>query len=267
MPSGPIASMLVRGQTPATVVLVHGSFLGPWSWNDVTAVLASHQVPARTVLLPSSTSDGSGPGGDLHDDAAHVRDVLDSLNGPVVLCGHSYGGAVITEAAAGRHPVVCRLVYLAAAVPDTGESLAGLAPTAAEQADGATEAAREAVRFRADGMLELDPTSARESLFHDCSPRRADEAIAQLAPSNPAVGAQTVRAAAWHTLPVTYVRGSADRMPVLLSPAFPLLSVELIDLPTSHCPNWSRPDLVGEMLATQARAAGSDTALDPPDGR
>jgi hypothetical protein len=79
---------------PATVVLVHGNFLGPSSWRDVTEILASAQVSAKAIRLPSSTTDGSGPCGDLYDDAAQVRAVLDELRGPVVLCGHSYGGAV-----------------------------------------------------------------------------------------------------------------------------------------------------------------------------
>lgn len=112
---------------PATVALVHGNFLGPWSWNDVTEVLASAQVPAKTIRLPSSTTDGSGPRGDLYADATQVRAVLDSLRGPVVLCGHSYGGAVMTQAAAGPHPAVRRLVYLTGAAPDVGESLTSLA--------------------------------------------------------------------------------------------------------------------------------------------
>lgn len=76
------------------MVLVQGNFLGPWSWNDVTEVLASAQVPAKTIRLPSSTTDG--PRGDLYADATQVRAVLDSLHGPVVLCGHSYGGAVMS---------------------------------------------------------------------------------------------------------------------------------------------------------------------------
>jgi pimeloyl-ACP methyl ester carboxylesterase len=97
---------------PATVVLVHGNFLGPSSWRDVTEILASAQVSAKAIRLPSSTTDGSGPCGDLYDDAAQVRAVLDELRGAVVLCGHSYGGAVITQAAAGPHPAVRRLVYL-----------------------------------------------------------------------------------------------------------------------------------------------------------
>ncbi len=135
----PITSVLVGELIPATVVLVHGNFLGPWSWSDVTEILASAQVSAKTVRLPSSTTDGSGPRGDLYEDARHVRAVLDSLRGPVVLCGHSYGGAVITEAVAGPHPAVRRLVYLTGAVPDVGESLASLA--SAEESDGAAEAA------------------------------------------------------------------------------------------------------------------------------
>ncbi len=235
----------------ATVVLVHGNFLGPWSWNDVTEVLASARMPAKTIRLPSSITDGSGPRGDLYADATQVRAVLDSLHGPVVLCGHSYGGAVITQAAAGPHPAVRRLVYLTGAAPDVGESLTSLA-CAAEESDGAAETAREAVHVRPDGMIELDPDSARPSLFHDCSPRRAEEAIAQLEPANPAAGTQPLRAAAWRMIPVTYIRGTADRMPELISSAFPFESIELIELPTGHCPNWSRPDLVGDLLVDRA---------------
>jgi pimeloyl-ACP methyl ester carboxylesterase len=247
----PITSVLVGKRIAATVVLVHGNFLGPWSWNDVTDVLASAQVPAKTIRLPSSITDGNGPRGDLYADATQVRAVLNSLRGPVVLCGHSYGGAVITQAAAGPHPAVRRLVYLTAAVPDVGESLTDLAG-AAEESDGAAQAAREAVHVRPDGMIELDPDSARTSLFHDCSPRRAEQAIAQLEPANPAVGTQPLQAAAWRMIPVTHIRGTADRMPQLVSPAFPFESIELIELPTGHCPNWSRPDLVGEVLIDQA---------------
>ena len=101
-------------------------------------------------------------------------------------------------------------------------------------------------------MIELKGDSARISLFHDCSPRRAEEAIAQLEPSNPGVGTQPLQAAAWRMIPVTYVRGTADRMPELVSPTFPFRSIELIELPTGHCPNWSRPDLVAELLIGRA---------------
>lgn len=112
----------------AQVVLVHGNFLGPWCWQEVIDDLSMAGVQAIAVRLPSSTRDDSTSVGDLHDDATHVRATLDGLDGPVVLCGHSYGGAVITEAAAGPHPALSHLVYLTAAIPDVGQSLASLAP-------------------------------------------------------------------------------------------------------------------------------------------
>jgi hypothetical protein len=80
-----ITLVLVGELIPATVVLVHGNFLGPWSWSDVTEILASAQVPAKTIRLPSSTTDASGSRGNLYADATQVRAMLDSLHGPVVL--------------------------------------------------------------------------------------------------------------------------------------------------------------------------------------
>jgi len=83
-----------------TIVLVHGNFLGPWSWSDVTAKL--HDTGFRTVTPDLHSADPRRqPRGDLHADAAAVREALDLLQPPVLLCGHSYGGAIITEAAAG----------------------------------------------------------------------------------------------------------------------------------------------------------------------
>jgi pimeloyl-ACP methyl ester carboxylesterase len=226
----------------ATVVLVHGSFLGPWSWRNVVSELDGRGVASVVVDLPSSRGGVRDAAGDLHEDAAQVREVVDAVSGPVVVCGHSYGGAVITEATAGPHPAVRRLVFVAAAVPDAGQSLADLSPPPALDA-------RESVRWRADGLLELDARSAREALFHDCSPERAEEAIGLLRPSNPVVSGQGVRAAAWRELPVTFVRATRDRMPELVSDALPWGAVEVVEMPTGHCPNWSRPDLLGELLA------------------
>ncbi|MEV0051983.1 alpha/beta fold hydrolase [Saccharopolyspora shandongensis] len=143
------------------VVLVHGSFLGPWSWRDVVADLEGVGIACSVADLPSGFGGIRDAAGDLHDDAALVRELLDAATEPVVLCGHSYGGAVITEAAAG-HPAVRRLVYLCGAMPDAGQSLTDLAPPRAVELG-----VREAVRWRADGLLELTADSAREALFHD----------------------------------------------------------------------------------------------------
>lgn len=160
---------------------------------------------------------GVGPLGDLHN-AAAVRDVLDQLTAPVVLCGHSYGGAVITEPAAGPHPAVRHLVYLAGAVPDVGQSMAELAPhtfPGPRPDEGVEE-----VTTRSDGSIVLTHAAAAAALFHDCPPQRARAALDQLQQMNPVVGSQPVTGAAWRDLPATFVRCSADRMPELVCERF-----------------------------------------------
>jgi pimeloyl-ACP methyl ester carboxylesterase len=235
----------------ATVVLVHGNFLGPWSWKDVVAVLAESGLRAVTVDLPSG-NDHSDTAGDLYADSAAVRavlDDLDDLDGPIVLGGHSYGGAVITDAAAGPAPGVQHLIYLAAAAPDTGQSMASLQPPPPPDQEAG---AGEQVTVRPDGRIALTPNAAREALFHDCSAERARAAIDLLRSSSPATGAQPVRGAAWRELPATYVRCRDDRLPELISPAFLTNVVDVVELPTGHCPNWSAPRDVATVVARVA---------------
>jgi pimeloyl-ACP methyl ester carboxylesterase len=95
-----------------TVVLVHGAFAESASWNGVIEKLYAHGVEAVAVANPLRTLSG---------DAGYLRDVIAALGKPVVLVGHSYGGMVITEAAA-ENPSVLGLVYVSAFAPDTGES-------------------------------------------------------------------------------------------------------------------------------------------------
>src|SRR4030088_1094188 len=102
-----------------TVVLVHGAWHGAWCFDRVMPLLEQVGIPAVAGDLPGHGQD-PGPLTDLHGDAKRVREVLDGIDGDVVLLGHSYGGAVITEA--GVHPAVTHLVYLCAVVPDAEES-------------------------------------------------------------------------------------------------------------------------------------------------
>ncbi|MFC5200379.1 alpha/beta hydrolase [Streptomyces kaempferi] len=95
-----------------TVVLVHGAFADSSSWNAVTSQLQHHGYPVIAVANPLRG---------LAHDSAYVSSVLDTIPGPVILAGHSYGGAVITDAATG-HPNVKALVYIAAFAPDQGET-------------------------------------------------------------------------------------------------------------------------------------------------
>jgi pimeloyl-ACP methyl ester carboxylesterase len=100
----------------STVLLVHGAFAESASWNGVVERLHARSVDVVAVANPLRSVSG---------DAAYLRDVIASIDGPVVLVGHSYGGMVITEAASGSDAVVA-LVYVGAFCPDSGESTLSL---------------------------------------------------------------------------------------------------------------------------------------------
>ncbi|MCX4565098.1 alpha/beta hydrolase [Streptomyces viridodiastaticus] len=110
--------MFHRSRSPKpTVVLVHGAFADSTSWNDVARELLDEGHPVVAAANPLRG---------LSSDAAYVREVLAGIEGPVVLVGHSYGGSVITAAAVGADNVRA-LVYVAAFIPDKGESALDLA--------------------------------------------------------------------------------------------------------------------------------------------
>ncbi|MEU1286049.1 alpha/beta hydrolase [Kitasatospora sp. NPDC005856] len=104
-------------QTKPTVVLVHGAFADASSWSDVIKRLQRDGYPVIAAANPLRG---------VNSDAAYLRSVLDGVHGPVILVGHSYGGSVITQAAAGD-PDVKALVYIAAFIPNVGESAGELA--------------------------------------------------------------------------------------------------------------------------------------------
>ncbi|MFD4249665.1 alpha/beta hydrolase [Amycolatopsis thermoflava] len=164
------------------VVFVHGALVGDaaWWWSRMTPLLPE----SVAVELPSC-----GGGGDLYTDVAAVRAALD--DGPAVLCGHSYGGVVMTEAAAD-HRAARHLVYVDSYLPDVGESLAdvtgGVAP----------------VEPAGEGLVSLRPSLAPRYV-HDCDPEVAADAMTRLVPQTAAAFTQPVRAAAWRSLPSTYV--------------------------------------------------------------
>lgn len=99
-----------------TVVLVHGAFAESASWNGVIERLHADGITSVAAANPLRS---------LAGDAAYVRDVIEAVEGPIVLVGHSYGGLVISEASAGSERVAA-LVYASAFVPETGDSAFGL---------------------------------------------------------------------------------------------------------------------------------------------
>ena len=232
-----------------SVVLVHGGFLGPWLWEDTQRILESRGVRSVTPDLPSV---GEGMG-DLEADVICVVKALEAV-GPSVLCGHSYGGLVVTQAAADSAVEVTRLAYLAAAVPDEGQSMQALATSlgiADSDGDGDGDGGGEGeeVVVLPDGRIQLTAAAARASLFHDCTVERAEEAISLLRPINPVTSTQPVTQAAWRHIPATLIEVANDRLPKLVCSAFDSTPHDSLSIPTGHCPQWSRPELVADILS------------------
>ena len=110
-----LSAAVARAEPVKNVVLVHGAFADGSGWRDVAGILAKDGYAVSVVQEPLTS---------LADDVAATKRVLDLQQGPVLLVGHSYGGVVITEA--GNAPNVVGLVYIAAFIPDQGESALGL---------------------------------------------------------------------------------------------------------------------------------------------
>lgn len=221
-----------------TVVLVHGAWHGSWCWASTLAGLDDRGVPAVAVDLP-------GP--DLHTDADHVRSVLDGV-GPdgAVLAGHSYGGAVITDA--GAHSAVRHLVYLCAFVLDEGETTADRATAWPEE-----PALAGAMRIADDGTCTVDPAMAAEVFYADCDPLDAQRSTSLLRPQSLATFAGAPRSIGWRTVPSTYLVCGEDRaVPPGLQRdmAARLPGAAVVEWPgASHSPFLSRPGDVADLLA------------------
>jgi pimeloyl-ACP methyl ester carboxylesterase len=201
-----LASALLSSAAPAegpakpTVVLVHGAFADSSSWNGVTERLV---LDGYTVIAAANPLRG------VKADGASVSSVLESIDGPVVLVGHSYGGAVISGAAMG-HRHVKALVYVAAFAPDRGEAAGALAG----KFPGGTlgDALSAPVKLAGGGVdLYIDQRKFHAQFAHDVS---AEQATLMAAGQRPIAEAALNEAAgepAWKTLPSWFIYGSGDK--------------------------------------------------------
>ena len=224
------------------VLFVHGLWHGAGCWDAVRELLDQAGVPSAAVQLPMST---------FEDDVAVTRAALDGAHGPVLLVGHSYGGAVIT--AAGAHPAVRRLVYLAAFQLADGESVNSAVP----ERDIPATRLGEALRWSADrAWCELDPELGAQVLYNGVAADVAAAAVAQLRPASRLVFGGVPDAFAWRTRPSTYVVCAEDlTVAPDLQRAMAERATEVVEWPTGHSPMLSRPDLVADLLIARAAAA------------
>ncbi len=218
----------------SSYLLVHGAWHGAWCWEQVLA-----QLPGAVAIdLPSNHVDGAG----FTDDVNAVRDALDGMS-DVVLCGHSYGGAVISEA--GAHDSVRHLVYLTAFALDVGETVTANAssddPVAAAAPPPALNAA---MRFEGEDLV-LDPEGAHQALYLDCPTSPVDRLVPHPAR---AFGVQAT-AAAWKDTPSTYVVCTQDQaIHPDVQRFFARRCAATVELDASHSPMLSMPDRVAEIL-------------------
>ena len=186
------------------VVLVHGAWHGAWCWAGLQHALDDLGVASYAVDLPGHGT-STEPLTDLSGDADHVAAVLRKLGTPAVLVGHSYGGAVITEAA-GRHPDVAHLLYLTAFALEPGESVMSLLASLPQ----ARVALGLAIVADADGGSTIDPTKATAAFYGECSPSAAAAAVARLCPQQLVTMTDAVTASPRVSIPSTYVRCLRD---------------------------------------------------------
>ncbi len=227
----------------AAVVLVHGAFHGPWCWDLVVERLDAIGIEAVVPELPFTG---------IVDDAAAARRAIDEAAafGPVVVCGHSYGGRVISRAASG-HPAVRHLMYLAAVQSD---DIYEDGPGRQWKASQDRENPLSAMRLDQAGMLTFDPAAAGWFFFHDCDPAVAATSVAKLrsmsvGPTDPVPAVAEVVPAAWRATTSTYVVCTDDRcIPVTSQRAMAASANAVRELPTSHSPMLSRPELVVDLL-------------------
>jgi pimeloyl-ACP methyl ester carboxylesterase len=220
------------------VVLVHGGFVDGSGWEGVYGILRRDGFTVSVVQNPTTS---------LADDVAATKRVIAAQDGPVILVGHSYGGAVITEA--GNDPKVAALVYIAAFAPDRGESVATLIK------DPPPGAPVPPILPPTDGFLLLDREKFAASFAADVDPELAAfMADAQVPWGAEALGG-TISEPAWRFKPTWYMVATEDRM--IPPPAQRFMSsragATVVEVAGSHAIYVSQPAAVANLVATAAK--------------
>lgn len=246
MPSlSPSAGALVSEQKP-TVVLIHGSFADASGWNGVIERLSRDGYP---VLAPAN------PLRSLSGDAGYIASVLKTIPGPVILVGHSYGGAVITNAAM-QAPNVKALVYVAAFALDKGETAFGtfavfpgsnlplalqVRPYQAAPGD-----------FGLDGYI--DPAQFHDVFCADVPAATALSMAAAQRPSTIASGSEPSGEPAWKTIPSWYMVAKQDRVIPPDAERFMAkrAGAHTVEIDSSHVAMISHPDAVTDLIRSAA---------------
>jgi pimeloyl-ACP methyl ester carboxylesterase len=224
------------------VVLVHGGFVDGSGWQQVHDLLKKDGYNVSVVQNPTLSLEG---------DVAATKLIIDAHDGPVILVGHSYGGAVITEA--GTHPKVGALVYIAAFAPDTGESVNTLI------ADPPPGAPVPPILPPRDGFLFLDREKFRASFAGDVSLELAAFMADSQVPWGVDALGGSITEPAWRVKPSWYLLTTEDRM--IPPPAQRAMSERagstVVEVAGSHAIYVSQPQAVTALIEQAAAGAAS----------
>lgn len=231
-------SSVASAQPIKNVVLVHGAFADGSGWRGVTNILERDGYSVSVVQEPETS---------LADDVAATQRVIKRVNAPLILVGHSYGGAVITEA--GNEPQVRGLVYIAAFQPDTGETLGGLLHKFPPAANSAIPVG--------DGYVIVNPSKFHADFAADLPAKVAHFMSISQVPLNTSVFSTPITDAAWHHKPSWYAVATQDRE---INPQQERFTARragstTIEVKGSHAIYMSQPQTVAKLIEQAAQDA------------
>ena len=235
---------------PRPLVLVHGAWHGAWCWASLQAELDRRGIASIAIDLPGHGS-SVFPLGGLRHDADHLTATLDHLDlEDAVLVGHSYGGAVITQAATGRDDLA-HLVYIAAFALDHTESVNG----ALRSFERREVALAGAIQMADNDCTTLDADAAAEALYGSCPPGVIAAALPRLSPQPIATMTEAIAGSPRTSLPSTYLRCLQDEA---VHPDHQAVMAarctDHVDIDTDHSPFISAVTEVADVLEQIARS-------------
>src|SRR6266487_623976 len=225
------------------IVLVHGGFVDGSGWESVYQILKEDGYNVSIVQNPTIS---------LEDDVAVTRRILAAQDGPAILVGHSYGGAVITEA--GNDPKVVGLVYITAFAPDKGESVATLIK------DPPPGAPVPPILPPQDGYLFLDRAKFPASFAADVDAEKAAFMADSQVPWGVEALSGTISQAAWRTSPSWYLVVTDDKM--IPPPAQHFMSKRagstIVEVAGSHAIYVSQPNAVATLIKSASKGVNTE---------
>src|SRR6202171_1243501 len=226
------------------IVLVHGGFVDGSGWEGFYSILKKDGYNVSIVQNPTIS---------LKDDVAVTKRILAAQDGPAILVGHSYGGAVITEA--GNDPKVAGLVYITAFAPDKGESVASLIK------DPPPDAPVPPILPPQDGYLLLDKTKFAASFAADVEPEKAAFMADSQVPWGVEALGGTISEPAWKTKPSWYLITTEDKMipPDAQRVMSKRAGSKVVEVKASHSVYVSQPQAVASLIEKAAKGAASMT--------